>query len=41
MQQLIPVVSNEEQANIDQELGSPDAFDETEFVNLTESISAT
>jgi hypothetical protein len=33
---LIPVVSDDEQANIDQELGTPDEFDETEFVNLTD-----
>ena len=33
---LIPVVSNEEQATIDQELGTPDEFDEAEFVNLAD-----
>ena len=33
---LIPVVSDEEQATIDQELGTPDEFDEAEFVNLTD-----
>lgn len=33
---LIPVVSDAEQSEIDEELGSPDDFDEAEFVNLTE-----
>ncbi|MGJ3246843.1 MAG: hypothetical protein ACFE0I_12305 [Elainellaceae cyanobacterium] len=33
---LIPTVSDEEQEAIDYALGSPDDFDEAEFVNLTE-----
>ncbi|MGB3494664.1 MAG: hypothetical protein WBA57_18195 [Elainellaceae cyanobacterium] len=33
---LIPTVSDEEQEEINQELGSPNDFDEEEFVNLTE-----